>query len=151
MSLDKVLLAVEPADRDHLETLVEATIDVVDAHDAIVYLLYLFLESEYDDLLEQTNLEAVSGRRSPDELAARHKSVRTPVSMLESHDVDYGIRGVVGGNSASQVVKRVEELNANMVIVGGSERSPTGKAMFGDHAQQVLLSASCPVLYVKRE
>jgi nucleotide-binding universal stress UspA family protein len=71
--------------------------------------------------------------------------------MLESHNIDYELRGVVGGNSASQTVKRVKELNANMVVVGGSERSPTGKAMFGDHAQQVLLSASCPVLYVKRE
>jgi nucleotide-binding universal stress UspA family protein len=49
------------------------------------------------------------------------------------------------------VVKRAEKLEADVVVVGGNKRSPTGKAMFGDHAQQVLLNASCPVLYVKRE
>jgi len=151
MSLNRVLLAINPADRDHLNTLVEATIGVVDAHGATVYLLYLFLASEHDNLLEQTNLEAASGRGSPDRLAARQESVRTPISMLESHDIDYKIRGVVGGNSASQVVKRVEELEADMMVIGGGKRSPIGKAIFGDYAQQVLLRASCPVLYVKRE
>ncbi|MDR9431654.1 MAG: universal stress protein [Natronomonas sp.] len=151
MSLDRVLLPVEPADRNHLETIVQATIDVVDAHGATVYLLYLFPEDEYEELVEQTDLGDASGRRSPDELAARHESVRTPTSIFERHDIDYEIRGVVGGNPASQVVKRAEKLDADVVVVGGNKRSPTGKAMFGDHAQQVLLNASCPVVYVKRE
>jgi nucleotide-binding universal stress UspA family protein len=151
MSLDKVLLPVVPADRNHLETLVRPTIDVVDAHGAMVYLLYLFREDEYGELVEQTDLGDANRRRSPDELAARHESVRLATSIFERNDIDYEIRGVVGGNPASQVAKRAAKMDAEVVVVGGNKRSPTGKAMFGDHAQQVLLNASCPVLYVKRE
>jgi thioredoxin reductase (NADPH) len=41
--------------------------------------------------------------------------------------------------------------NQDVAVVGGTKRSPAGKAMFGDHAQQVLLNAPVPVVYVKRE
>jgi nucleotide-binding universal stress UspA family protein len=151
MTLDRVMVSITPSDREDLDAIVEATINVVESTDATVYLLYLFPEGDYESLLEEMDIEPTSGALSPDELAARHDSVRTPASTLEANDIDYEIRGVAGGEAAGQVVKRADELDADVVVVAGSKRSPAGKAMFGDHAQQVLLNASTPVLYVKRE
>lgn len=151
MTLDRVMVSITPSDRENLDAIVEATIDVVESTDSMVYLVYLFPEGDYQSLLEEMDIEPTSGTLSPDELAARHDSVRTPASMLEANDIDYEIRGVAGGEAAGQVVKRADELDADIVVVAGSKRSPTGKAMFGDHAQQVLLNAPTPVLYVKRE
>ena len=151
MTLDRVILSITPSDRAALEGLVEATMDVVEPSDATVYLLYLFPDGDYESTLERMDIEPTSGALSPDEVAARHDSVRTPASMLDAHDIDYEIRGVAGGDASGQVVKRADELDADLVVVAGRQRSPTGKAMFGDHAQQVLLNAATPVLYVTRE
>jgi nucleotide-binding universal stress UspA family protein len=67
---------------------------------------------------------------------------------MEQQDIEYSIRGAVGEHS-SLVLREANEQDADMVVVGGSKRSPTGKAMFGSTAQDILLNADCPVLFVK--
>jgi nucleotide-binding universal stress UspA family protein len=64
--------------------------------------------------------------------------------------VDYEIRGAVGDYS-EQVVSVAEALEADLVLVGGRKRSPTGKAVFGSVAQEILLSAPCPVTFVRAD
>jgi len=97
------------------------------------------------------DIDTTTGGLTPDEVAQRHESVRGPADRLESLGIDYKIRGVSGGNLASQIVRTIEREESDVAVVGGTKRSPAGKAMFGDHAQQVLLNAPVPVLYVKRE
>ncbi|MFC7020323.1 MULTISPECIES: universal stress protein [Haloarcula] len=150
MSLEKVVVSVEKADREHLETLVAEAIDVVESSEATVYLQYLFEEEEFERMVDQIDPDAGSAVAA-DDVAARQESVKAPADMLDAHGVDYEISGVAGGRPAEQIIRRVEELDADLLVVGGSERSPAGKAMFGDYAQQVLLNAPCPVLYIKRE
>jgi NAD(P)-dependent dehydrogenase (short-subunit alcohol dehydrogenase family) len=100
MTLDRVMVSITPSDREDLDAIVEATIDVVESTDSTVYLVYLFPEGDYESLLEEMDIEPTSGALSPDELASRHDSVRTPASMLEANDIDYEIRGVAGGRAA---------------------------------------------------
>lgn len=149
-AIETILLAIGPSDREHVDTLLEEAVAVAKPSDATVYLLHVFTREEYDDLLDQMDIEPQSGGMRPGELASRHSSIRTPAELFESHDVEYEIRGVIG-QPDREIVRMAEELEADRLIIGGEGRSPAGKAVFGDHAQQILLNASCPVLYVRRE
>jgi len=151
MTYDSILLAIGPDDRDSLDTLVDATIDIAEPSDATVSLLYAFPRDDYETIMEQMDIDTTTSGLTPGEVAKRHESVRKPADQLESLGIDYNIQGVSGGNLADQVVRRIERSGADVAIVGGTKRSPAGKAMFGDHAQQVLLNAPVPVVYVKRE
>lgn len=145
-----LLLAVGPNDRNHISVLLDEAIGIAGPTDATVYLLHVFTREEYDDLLNDMDVEPTTGQLPPDELAARHESIRTPASRLEDNDIDYEIRGIIG-DPAREIVNLAEELSVDRVLLGGAKRSPAGKAMFGDHAQQVLLNAPCPVTYIQRD
>ena len=43
----------------------------------------------------------------------------------------------------------IEEVDADLVVVGARRRSPIGKAFLGSTAQSVVLGATSPVLVVK--
>lgn len=149
-SIETILLAIGPSDRDHVESLLDEAMAVAKPTDATVYLLHVFTREEYDDLLDQMGIEPQSGGIRPGELASRHNSIRTPADRLDAHDITYEIRGVIG-DPDREIVRIAEELHADRLIVGGEGRSPTGKAVFGDHAQQILLNSPCPVTYVRRD
>ncbi|MFC7078372.1 universal stress protein [Haloarcula halophila] len=151
MAHDRILLAIGPDDRDSLDTLVDATIDLAEPSDATVSLLYVFPRDDYETMMEQMDIDTTTSGLTADEVAQRHESVREPADRLESLGIDYNIGGVSGGNPADQIVRKIEQTDADVAVVGGTKRSPTGKAVFGDHAQQTLLNAPVPVLYVKRE
>ena len=150
MSLDNVIVSVESADREILRTLVTETIDVAGSSDPTVHLQYLFDANEFEEIVEQIDPDTGSAVTA-DDVAARQESVSAPANMLQDHGIDYEISGIGGGQPSKQLIRRTNELDADLLVVGGSKRSPAGKAMFGDYAQQVLLNAPCPVLYVKRE
>ncbi|MDX1746824.1 MAG: universal stress protein, partial [Halobacteriales archaeon] len=57
-------------------------------------------------------------------------------------------RGAVGERGET-VVEIATEVGADRIVIGGRSRSPTGKAVFGSTAQEILLSAPCPVTFVR--
>ena len=87
---------------------------------------------------------------APDDVAARHATILALRDALDAATVPYEIRGSVG-NYGSSIVDLAREVDADRVVVGGRRRSPTGKAVFGSTAQKVLLSAPCPVTFVRRD
>lgn len=151
MATDRVLLAIGPDDRDSLDILVDTTIDLAEPAGATVDLMYVFPRTDYEAVMKKMDIDTTTSGLTPDEVAQRHESVREPANRLESVGVDYHIRGVSGGNLADKVVRTIEQVDADVAVVGGTKRSPAGKAMFGDNAQQILLNAPVPVVYVKRE
>lgn len=148
--ISSVLLAVGPNDRDHVDKLIDEALAVAGPTGATVHLLHVYPRDEYDELIEQMELEYGSESIPPDELASRHENIRSPAARLEEAEVDFDIRGVVG-NPDTQIVNMANEIGVDRIVIGGTSRSPAGKAVFGDHAQQVLLNASCPVTYVQRD
>jgi len=54
-------------------------------------------------------------------------------------------RGRVG-DVANMILAEVDEVDPRYLVISGQRRSPTGKAIFGDHAQRILLNAECPIV-----
>lgn len=150
MAFERILLSIGPDDWNSLDALVDAAADVAPPSGSEVHLLYVFPQDEYDGILEQMDVDRTGAVPTPDEIAERHESVRIPADRFDELGLDFEIHGVAGGSASTRIVRTVEEFDADVVVVGGARRSPAGKAMFGDRAQQVLLNAPCPVLYVKQ-
>ncbi|WP_101295856.1 universal stress protein [Halegenticoccus soli] len=147
-AINSILLVIGPNDRDHVDALLDEVLAIAVPTGAEVYLLHVFPRDEYEDLLAQ--IDSSGGSIPPDELAARHASISTPASRFEELDVAYEIRGVIG-KPESEVVRVANDLDVDRIVIGGTGRSPAGKAIFGNHVQQVLLNAPCPVTYVRRD
>lgn len=150
LTLDSVLIAIGPTDRNHVDRLLDEAIAVAGPTDATVYLLHVFPRDEYDDLLDQMDVKPTSGALGPDELAARHDSIKTPADRLNAADIDHEIRGIIG-DPDTEIVRFAEEADVDRIFIGGEGRTPAGKAVFGDHAQTILLKAPCPVTYIQRD
>jgi nucleotide-binding universal stress UspA family protein len=145
--MDSIVLAIGPNETERLTDLATSVIDIAAPTGAAVILLHVFTEEEFNNAI--SNLEyQFDNRPSPNHVAERHSSIKDTAERMEQQDIEYSIRGAVGEHS-SLVLREANEQDADMVVVGGSKRSPTGKAMFGSTAQDILLNADCPVLFVK--
>lgn len=150
MCIETILLAVGGEDELRAERLAAEAIAVADPTDAMVVLAHVFDAEAFDAVRERLGVERASEESTPDAVATRHTTTRTISKALSAADVDHTIRGAVGGH-ADEVVELAEAVDADRVVVGGRRRSPTGKAVFGSVAQDVLLSAPCPVTFVRAE
>ena len=150
MKLDTVLLAVGPGDADRSDELAETVLEVAEPADATVVLAHVFTQSEYDDVLTRLEFDRAEEELDPDDVARRHSTIRELQGTLDEYGVDYETRGAVGEHGPT-IVDLASSVEADRVVVGGRRRSPTGKAVFGSTAQEVLLSAPCPVTFVRND
>lgn len=52
------------------------------------------------------------------------------------------------GDPAAEIVAYAEQEDARYVVIGGRQRSPTGKALFGSVTQKVIFDSPVPVVNV---
>lgn len=149
MALETVVLAVGPGDAERIDELAETTVDIAGPSGASVVLGHVFTEEEYENTYESLGFDTDS-EVTPNKVAARHATIRQLADRLDAAEIDYSVGGAVG-NHGDSIIGLAEEADADLVVVGGRRRSPTGKAVFGSTAQQVMLSAPCPVTFVRSE
>jgi len=147
MSLETVVLAVGPSDEDRIDALGQTTRDIAGPAGAAVKLVHVFTREEYDSIRDRLNIEPDS-EQTPDDVAKRHNVVRSAKSALEADGVEVTVNGRIG-NHGEEIVGFAEEADADLVVVGGRRRSPTGKAIIGSTAQRVMLDAPAPVTFVR--
>jgi len=105
--------------------------------------------------VRQTSLVVVSSKdpaREPDSAAvARFEAELEQVQeRLSLEGLKYDVRRVDTGRMASEDLLDVaDEVAADLIVIGLRRRSPIGKLILGSQAQQILLTAECPVLAVK--
>ena len=147
MTLDRLLVAVGPGDDDRVGPLARTTTDIAGPAGAAVTLAHVFTEREYEDARERLGGEP-GDEVTPDSVARRHATIRELGDALDEAGVDYDVAGRVGDHGDA-IVSLAGDADADLAVVGGRQRSPTGKAVFGSTAQTVLLSAPCPVTFVR--
>lgn len=75
------------------------------------------------------------------------ESVEAAVETLDARGIDHSMHRR-HGEPAKEIIRFSEETDAQRIIMAGRRRSPTGKALFGSVAQQVLLKSEIPVTIV---
>jgi nucleotide-binding universal stress UspA family protein len=147
MAIETIILAVGQEDEDRAKRLAETAIEIAEPTGAHVVLSHVFTDREFEEVVDQLDFDS-SANPDPSAVASRHVTTRTVAQSLDAVDVDYEIRGSVGDRGET-IVDLAKAEQADRVIVGGRQRSPTGKAVFGSTAQEVMLSAPCPVTFVR--
>jgi nucleotide-binding universal stress UspA family protein len=150
MAIETILLAVGPNDASRVERLAEETIDVAGPTGARVVLAHVFTSEEYQNALSNLEFDRERSEVTADDVAVRHSTIRDLSRRLDEADVEYEVHGAVGDHAES-IVDLAESVAADRVVVGGRRRSPTGKAVFGSIAQEVMLEAPCPVTFVRAD
>jgi nucleotide-binding universal stress UspA family protein len=144
MAVETILVAIGPQDYDRVERLAEETVDIAGPTGADVVLAHAFTEEGFEKAQSNLRLDEAT----PDEVAERNATIRDLEDVLDETDIDYTIRGAVG-DPGETMVDLAGTCGADIVVVGGRERSPAGKAIFGSVAQSIMLEAPCPTLYVR--
>jgi nucleotide-binding universal stress UspA family protein len=150
MALETILLAVGQSDEDRLEQLAGTATDIAGPAGATVALAHLFTQDEYDTARSNLDFDADS-EVTPDVIARRYATIRDLRDAMEEAGVEYTTHGRTADSDeiGEGIVGLAEEVGADLVVIGGRRRSPTGKAVFGSTAQEVLLNAPCPVTFVR--
>lgn len=102
--------------------------------------------------LRSARVVVVNGTRGDayvDEHYASGQQLATLESSLAASDVPSEVRQTMGHDVADQVLAVVQEVDAELVVLGIRRRSPVGKLLMGSVAQKVILGAECAVLTVK--
>ena len=77
-------------------------------------------------------------------------SVRRATERLDDAGVAYDLTET-SGDPAEQILDAAREYDADCICLGGRQRTPAGKAIFGSVSQSVILQSDRPVLTVPGE
>jgi nucleotide-binding universal stress UspA family protein len=149
MALDTVLVGVADTDEARADALISAATDIATPADASVVLFHAFTEEDFESSVSRLDFESASDA-DPDQVARRLGSVRRISSELGDAGLEVDVRGAVG-DPGEEIVDAAERADADLIFVGGRGRSPTGKAVFGSTAQDVMIDSTVPVVYVRGE
>jgi nucleotide-binding universal stress UspA family protein len=83
------------------------------------------------------------GSQSP----SRNPAVREALDRLEDADVETELIDGAG-DPQDLILQTAEELDPDLIVMGGRKRSPAGKAIFGSVTQSVILNTERPVTVV---
>ena len=71
-------------------------------------------------------------------------------ARLMAEGVSHEVLEYVRGNTPAEDICAVaSQRDAALIVIGYRRRTPAGKALLGSDAQEILLSAPCPVLAVR--
>lgn len=118
--------------------------------DAELTLLHVTDEDEYDEQREQ--LAQISRGDSTYSVGQAVEGARAYASdigreVLEDVDVPYEAAGSVG-ERVETILSEARRRDCDHIFIAGRKRSPTGKALFGDDTQELILDAEVPVTVV---
>ncbi|SFB87513.1 Nucleotide-binding universal stress protein, UspA family [Halobiforma haloterrestris] len=141
-----ILAAVDESER--AKDVAETAYDLAAAYDDTLVPFHAIPNEEYT--AHKESLEGIPGMQglsiSQEEDSAKEFARKIVLESVDDVDLDrIQPEGRVGDVTES-ILSRAESLEPRYLVIGGRRLSPTGKALFGNTTQQVLLNADCPVV-----
>lgn len=132
-------------DSERTERLLREAGEFAVGGDAELVLLSVDSEGEYENI-DPNAMDADELEFTLDEAerSARSRAQTLASEAFADLDVRYTVMGAVG-NDAELILDAARKLDCDHIFVAGRRRTPTGKAIFGDLSQQILLSYDGPV------
>lgn len=144
--MQRALVVVE--DTDTHRTLLREAGEIAAGTRAELVLLLLRGAAEVDEAVEQyANAEGVRFSEEQALEASTEFVTELAEDVLADLDVAYepSAAMVEQGAHATEILDTATEHDCDHVFIVGKKRSPTGKALFGDMAQAVILNFAGPV------
>lgn len=140
--MERILAVVDETDRSL--QLLEEMADLAEGAEATLYVLSILSEDEYEEIGTVVGKIAQSERTTykndPEEAAAQigRQAIEEEFGNIKYED----IFGVVAdrGERDTAILEIADEHDVDHIAMVGRRRSPTGKALFGDDAQGVILN-----------
>ncbi|MCO8246641.1 MULTISPECIES: universal stress protein [unclassified Haladaptatus] len=143
--MERALVVVEPT-----ETAKELAYEagtIAEGVGADMILTHITTEQEYGarrDAMESLMSSSASYTVGEAEEGATQFARDIGDEVLSELDVEYEVTGFLG-NKAEKILDAADEYDCDHVFLTGRQRSPTGKALFGDATQGVILDFEGPV------
>jgi nucleotide-binding universal stress UspA family protein len=138
-----ILVPVENAE-DSVQILKEGT-QLADAFDETLVVLHVMVDNEFESRREsQPNYSLEKAENNAAQTAA------DAASRIDDPARDLLPVGRVG-DVTEQILAEARERDARYIVLGGRNRSPAGKAVFGSVTQSVTLAADTPVVVAIEE
>lgn len=131
--------------------IIRTAYDLARAFDEELEVLHVIPEREADDHFRELRGLPEFSDLSFDVKGDRAEEVarRLIAATLEDEEADLATPAGEIGDPADRILDRAAEISARFLVVGGKQRSPAGKAIFGSTTQSVILAADDPVVTVK--
>lgn len=121
---------------------------------AELVLLHVTSENEYEeDRKAMTDIDSIEGGSYDIGQAvegARQFAHDLGSQVLRNIDVEFKATGAVG-DEFENIMQTAEDYDCDHIFIAGRRRSPSGKAIFGDTAQRVILNFDNPVTVLTKD
>jgi nucleotide-binding universal stress UspA family protein len=150
MSVETIVLVAAGEIDDVADRLAATAADIAGPSDAEVVLAHVLDETEYETACNRLNF-ARGSEVTPSDIAERNAGVRDLSDALSDSGIDVTACGRLtdGASRGQRLAELADDVDADMVVLGGRGRSPAGKALFGSTAQEVMFESPCPVTFVR--
>lgn len=141
-----ILAAVAETERS--KQVVEIGYDLATKYDDTLAVLHVVPREEYEE--HRAALKKLPGFSNFD--------IEQEQESAKSFAREFAVKTLSDGNSeriepigrvgdvANEILAEADNLDPRFLVISGRRRSPTGKAIFGNTAQRILLNAECPVV-----
>lgn len=148
----KALVVVDPA--DGVDRITREAGELAAGVGASLVLVHVTSEAEYDDdrraMEDVLSMEGGSYNVEQAKDGARQFAEDLGKQVLRTIDVEWTSVGLVG-NEYEKILQAAADFDCDHVFIAGRKRSPSGKAIFGDTTQQVILNFDDPVTVLTAE
>lgn len=141
-----ILAAIDENERS--KTVVKIGFDLAQAYDETLIALHVVPQDDFEshkkslqNIPDINNYSLSQSKESAQQFVKRF--VKETVDEFDPDRLE--ARGRVG-NPTEEILAEAASLEPRFLVISGRRRSPTGKAVFGNTAQQILLNAECPVV-----